>query len=173
MIPAVDVVGVFDSQFRQVFPTARTLKAIVKESAQVMAHPVESGSTIVDHRIILPIEIELSLIMKPDSYVDAYNQVRKSFLNAELLTVQTKTARYSNMLIDAMPHDEDPATFDTITMGLSLREVKIARAKTGVIPLGTSKNANNSSTENAGQKQPKSAAADLLSRAGVSLSSFF
>lgn len=65
---AQDTVAVYTQDFSQVFRNARAIKAVVKEQAKVMEHPVESGAIITDHRIILPTEVELSLILTPATY---------------------------------------------------------------------------------------------------------
>jgi hypothetical protein len=100
---AYDQVAIFDDDFIQLFPGARAIKAIVKEQSKVMEHPLEDGATITDHRVILPIEIELSFILKPEDYQDTYNQIKQYYLDATLLNVQTKSGVYQNQLIQAMP----------------------------------------------------------------------
>ena len=114
-----DVVGVFDQQtFSQVFSDARPIKAKVNETASVMSHPVEDGTIITDHKIINPVDIELS------------------------------------MIISAMPHDEDPSVYDSVTIAVKLTEVKFATFTTGEAPkVSTPKNAKNSKTKATGKKQ--------------------
>lgn len=171
---AADVVGIFDSSTsQQLFTNARPIKARVNEVAKVMEHPLANGSTIVDHVVILPIQIDLSIICTPDTYRDVYATLKQYFVQKNLVTVQTKTARYPRMLINAMPHDEDPDMWNTISIGLSLRQAQIVQAKFGTIPQGTAKNPVNTSTVETGQKQPKSAAIDLAQRAINGIKGFF
>ena len=62
---SADVVAVFNQATgAQVFADARPLKAVVSETAQLMTHPLEDGSNIIDHRIILPIGLSLSILTK-------------------------------------------------------------------------------------------------------------
>ncbi|EBW5579129.1 hypothetical protein PL246_09500 [Salmonella enterica] len=124
-----DVVAVLDSSFRQVFPDARPVKATIKEEAKAMQHPVENGASVVDHRVILPVEIKLSLILAGDAYRDVYQQIRQYWLRGDLLSVQTMTGTYQNMMISGMPHDETPELIDSIPMEISLIEEKIAATK--------------------------------------------
>lgn len=129
---ALDVVGLYDDQFRQLVAGARPVKAIVSEEARVMDHPVEDGSTITDHRVMLPVEVELSLLLR--SPRDDYAQLRGIYQRAELVTVLTRTSAYQNMLIQSLPHDEDPAMFDTVPLALRLREVKLVQAQFQALP---------------------------------------
>lgn len=131
---AVDYVAVFDQDFNQLFRDARAIKATIKEEAKVMEHPVENGTIITDHRIILPVEIDLAMILLPDVYQDVYEQIRQYYFSSTLLTIQTKSGIYNNQLIAAMPHEEDPDQFDVITLALSLKQVQFVTAQYGVIP---------------------------------------
>ena len=154
----LDVVAVYNQTFTQLFKTAHQMKAVVNESAKVMEHPVESGATITDFRIINPVEIELSLLLDGADFKDTYNAIKQEFLKSSLLVVQTKTASYKNMMIQAMPHVEEPAIFDTVTIGLKLKEVKLVEAQFGTLPPQAVKSAGDSSTVDGGQKQIDSAA---------------
>lgn len=165
---AIDYVAVFTQDFTQVFPRARILKATVKEQAKVMEHPVETGAIITDHRIILPVEIELSLILQSADYADTYKTIRQYYLNATLLVVQTRSGIYDNQLIASMPHEEDPTQYDALTIALSLKQVLFVKAT-----YGKAKNPKNSSTVNRGTQQPTTpsaakttAAQDIFHRLG-------
>lgn len=148
---AFDTVAVFTQDFFQVFQEARAIKAVVKEQAKLMEHPVESGAIITDHRIILPVEIELSLILTPEFYQEVYKSIRQYYLNGTLLVVQTRSGIYENQLIAGMPHEEDPEIFDTIAIALSLKEVIFVTAQYGVVP----RSAKNGPTTNKGAQQGK------------------
>lgn len=154
---AQDVIGVFrNDNFAQVFDRARPIKAKVNEQAQVMSHPVEDGSTVTDFKVILPIEIELSMILSSFDYKSVYKTIKDLFQASTLLTVQTRSDTYKSMIISAMPHDEDADVFDSITLALKLTEVKFATVKTGKAPkVSSPKDKRNSKTSNGGKQQPK------------------
>lgn len=143
------MVAVFDQNFNQLFREARAIKAVVKEQAKVMEHPVESGAIISDHRIILPVEIDLSLILSSVDYQDVYTSIKQYYLNATLLIVQTRSGIYTNQLIAALPHEEDPTMFDALTIALSLKEVITVTAQFAVTP----KRNSNTNTANRGTQQ--------------------
>ena len=149
---AVDVVGVFDASLNQMFADARPIKAMVKPDSKFMDHPGESGITITDHRVFQPVEIELSLILKAATFRTTYQQVKTAYTALTPLSVQTKADTYSNMYIAAMPHDEDPEIFDTISLALKLREVVIVTAQYQQLPASQVAKKSNSSTTKTGQK---------------------
>jgi hypothetical protein len=131
---AQDLVAVYTQDYLQVFPKARPLKAIIKENSKIMDHPLETGATVVDHRIINPVEIELTMVLSSFDYRDTYQQIKKLYLDGELLIVQTRSDTYTNQIIESIPHDESPDFFDAITLSLSTREVQFAVAETSFIP---------------------------------------
>lgn len=121
---AQDVVAVFDiTGTTQLFPHARPIHAVVKPTSRTMEHPIENGQTIADHRIIMPVEIDLSLVIPADYYQTSFLDILDSFSYANLLIVQTKFGTYRNMIIADLPHEEDPDMFDAIKISLRLREV--------------------------------------------------
>lgn len=150
---AADVVAVFDNSFNQVFTNARPVKAMIREASRVMEHPVETGATITDHRVIEPIEIELSLVLSSADYRSVYQQIREVFFAATLLSVQTRTSIYSNMLISEMPHDEDADLFDAVSIALKLKEVLFVAAQYGNLPASSVADKSQASTTQRGELQ--------------------
>lgn len=126
---AADVVCILDSSLRQVLATARPIKAVVKEEAEAMRHPLETGAKVIDHIVIQPITLELSLILSGDEYRQTYQTARELFHRGELLTVQTRTGSYPSMCITALPHEEGPDMYDATALALTLTEVQIVEAQ--------------------------------------------
>ena len=153
---AVDSVAVFNQDFEQLFKQARALKAVVKEQSKLMEHPVETGAIITDHRIVLPVEIELTLILTSEAYQDVYKSIRQYYLNGTLLLIQTRSDIYSNQLISSMPHEEDPEQYNVIPLVLNLKEVRFVTAQYGVIP----KQPKNANTVKLGAQQGKPASTE-------------
>lgn len=146
---ASDKVAVYNQDFEQLFRRARAIRAVVKEESRLMEHPMENGAIITDHRIILPVEIELNLILASVDYQDVYRDIRQYYLDGDLLVVQTRSDIYDNQIIQAMPHEEDPDQYDVISMILQLKQVQFARVEFGVVP----RNTNNATTQNRGAQQ--------------------
>lgn len=158
---AVDSVAVFTQDFTQVFKKARAMKAVVKEQSKLMEHPVESGIVITDHRIILPVEIELTLILSSYDYQSVYKSIKQYYLNGTLLVVQTRSDIYENQLIASMPHEEDPSQYDVIPLILNLKQVQFVTAEYGVVP----KAPKNTNTTKRGTQQTTPAPANQASAA--------
>lgn len=152
---SADVVAIYDDNFNQIFSGARPIKVTVTEIAKVMEHPIETGATITDHRVIQPVEIEMSMIITGAEYRSVYQQIRQIYQNATLLTVQTRTASYTDMLLNGIPHEEDPDYFDAIAIILKLKEVLFVTAQFGTLPPSKVANKSQASTVQQGNKQTK------------------
>jgi hypothetical protein len=130
----VDYAAIFTQDYTQIFREARMIKAVVKEQSKVMEHPIENGGIITDHRIVLPVEIDISLILASTDYQDVYKQIRQYYLMATLLVVQTRAGIFKNQLITSMPHEEDPAMFNALTIALSTKQIVFVTPQYGVVP---------------------------------------
>lgn len=164
---AVDVVGVFDSGFQQLFDGARPLRALIREGSKLPEHTVETGATIGDHRVFLPVLIELHMILTPENYQDIFQQIKTAWKDTAALSVQTKADTYSNMFIEEMPHDEQAEMFDTVAVAVKLKQVRFVNAQYAQLPPSKVKKKSNASTTKTGQKQAteskkSSAAYDLI-----------
>lgn len=152
---ASDLVGIFDQNFRQIVIGARPIKVTVREISRIMDHPIETGSVISDHRIIMPEEIEFSTILPSGDYRSVYQQLETIFNAGTLLNVQTRTSTYKNMVIEEMPHQEDPDLFSTVSLGIRMRQAQIINTLSQALPPQSVKNPVDQSTANIGQQQPQ------------------
>lgn len=142
----IDTVAVFSQEYIQVFRDARPIKAVIKETSKVMEHPIENGAIVTDHRIVLPIEIQLSMILTPDTYRQTYDEIKQFYIEGTLLIVQSRSGIYINQLIQEMPHEEDPTIYDTISLDLNLKQVQMVTAQYTTTP----RNPKNSNSINRG-----------------------
>lgn len=164
---AQDVVAVLDANFAQVFEKARAIKATILRASKAMEHPLETGATVTDHRIILPVSVELSMILSSADYRAVYQQVRDLFTKGSLLTVQTRVDSFPSMLIEKMPHDETPELFDGVALALTLKEAQFVQPQFSALKVARPKD---TSTAKRGQQQPTEAPA---ARKQSVLSGFF
>lgn len=160
-----DAVSILNqTTFDQLFADARPIKVTVSPTAKLMEHPLETGATIIDHRIINPIEIELSLLVTSRSqlhdYRSVYAQLRQAFDAGDLVTVQTKAASYPNMVIYEIPHQEDADMFDAFSIALKLKEAKYVEARYATLKVGDVSKAQNSSTVARGEQQTTESTTD-------------
>jgi hypothetical protein len=155
----VDVVGIYDNDtFQQLFSTARPIKANINRVAKIMEHPIEDGSIVQDFMIIQPVDIELSLILTGDEYQSVYQQIRTCFLTGTQLSIQTKADVFSDMLIQAMPHEETADMFDAIPLALKLREIQEVIVQYQALTATNVQQPADASTVNTGTQQPQQSA---------------
>lgn len=121
-----DAVAVYTQDYQQVFKNARPIRASVRPSSKLMEHPLETGATIADHRIILPTEIDLVLIATTVDYYNTYQTIQQLFNEGILLIVQTRASVYFNQVLQEIPHEETPERFNTIQIALRLKEAQYA-----------------------------------------------
>ncbi len=172
---AADVVGIFDSDFRQLVPEGRPIKASVTEPSKVMEHPLEDGSTVADHRVFLPVEIEMTMLVP----IEIFQRLRAIYRQTETVTIQTNSGSYDNMIIETLPHDETPDAFDMLPVAAKFREVQFVAAQFQALPpksVGKSANGNpsrNASTTKKGEQSGKPAAAATERRSSVAYGVLF
>lgn len=135
-VARLDVVAILDQEsLQQIASGARPVKAAVRETARVMDYPVETGAILSDHKISNPTEVELICIIPQEEYQTAYQEIRNAWVNATLLSIQTRTGTYRNMIISDMPHEEDPEMFTAVTQAIRFREI-IFFAPNSIAPPG-------------------------------------
>lgn len=152
---AVDVVGVYDANYQQIFRDARPVKCSIKESKNFFTHPIETGESITDHRIIQPVEIELAVIAQGDATKDAYSEIKQLYLSDSPVTIQTRVASYSNLYLADMPHEETPDLFDAIPIVLKFKEARFVDAQFSELPPEKVKDKKHSSTVDKGTQTGK------------------
>lgn len=152
-----DVVGVYTSAYRQIIMGARPIVAQVAPVAMPFDHPLESGGVATDWRVILPTEVTLNVYLTPAEYRATYAAIEALFVGTELFIVQTLVATWKNMMLVAMPHDEDGSTSDLIAMQLRFRQVTLIKAQFQAMgPQQTAAPADQSTVKK-GDVQPKGA----------------
>ena len=169
--------------FVSAFPAARPIQATVSETGRLMSHPLEDGSSIVDHRIIFPTVITLSIIIDPrlvtfrplagefgvSTYRSTYNEIREDFRNSTQFEIQTKSRTYENMYLQNIPHEETPNQFDTITMILEFSEAKFSTVVIQALSMDQVADPADSSTLEKGAQTSQNEG----NRGGSTLSRFF
>lgn len=161
---AVDVVAITGAGFLPLFSAARPLAASIYEFADVMEHPLETGSVIADHIVFKPIEIELPLLCVGEvAYRSTYAAIRTVYAAGTLLTIRTRTSSYPNMVITDLPHDETPDAFNAIAIRLRLREAHFVTPATGLASDQVDNQAQ-TSTQNRGAQQTTAANASTTTQ---------
>jgi hypothetical protein len=149
-----EIVGIFDASFNHILQGVNIIKASVNESAKIFDHPIETGSTVNDHKIINPVEIEFSCVLKGAQYKNVYQEIKQIFQSSQLLTIQTRTGSYANMALEKMPHEEEGGMASSIMIGLQFKEAFLVKAQFGVFALSDVKSPSQSSTVGRGEQLP-------------------
>jgi len=97
-------------------------------------------------------------------YYDQYLKIKRSFINADLFYVHTRTGIFSNMMITEMPHEESPAQYDTIAVALKLVEVLLVEAQFAPLPASKVKDPTNQSTKDKGIANSKTASPESTAK---------
>mgnify|MGYP000882829430 FL=1 len=150
-----DTVAIYDQNFDQFIPYSRPMKCSVTEPTKNMEHPIETGSVITDHRVIMPVEIDMALVLDADVYYDQYQQMKQAMKAATLFYIGTRTGIYRNMMITDIPHEESPDQYDTITVNIKFKEVQLVTATFEPLTARKVQNKDNASTKDRGQQNSK------------------
>jgi len=150
-----DPVQVYDQETSsEVFQDGITMRVSVNEEATLMSHPIEDDSSVSDFRVVQPSTIELNLMVGRENYQTAYGEIKQGFLKATKFQIQTKTNVYDNMIIGALPHEENAEQYNVIPIVVSFKEVKFAKSELIKISEDDARFAKHSDTKKAGRKQP-------------------
>lgn len=150
---AADRVFIMESHsLIQCFPYARPLSLKVNDQARMAKHTLEDGSTITDHLIIDPVSIEIRMIFIR-GFRNTHAAIRLAFEEGLLLTIQTKTHTYTNMVITALPHEETTDYWDVICVNLKLEEARFVTPDRAKLSASDVHKTSNASTVKRGSLQ--------------------
>lgn len=170
MAEETEVYGIYDTDFSLRFEKMQVIKASIMREAKLMEHPLEDGSSIADHRVIQPTEIEMPVLLPAGEYRSLYQEINKAWLGTELFYIHTRAGIYKSMALEAMPHEENPEQFDVIPMVLRLKEVKLVATQYQALPAKKVARAADQSTvkraEQTGEQPKKTAFKNLFSWGG-------
>lgn len=169
---AEDVVAIYNASQSQVFEDARPMKASVSYYSRQFEHPLEDSTVITDHRVIMPVEISLVMTIPFGEYKDAYLNITNAFLRGDILQVRTKARTYLNMVIQAMPHEENPEKFDAIDIVLELKETQFFTTTVTTLSVDNVEDATQSSSVQRGEQNPQTDAS-IGAQAVDGITSFF
>lgn len=105
-------------------------KLQVVRASKSMEHPLESGVTITDHRVITPVEVIAAMVFinRGGSNTD-YDVLEALFKSGDFVTVQTRFDTFSNMIVEAIPHEEDTENVDGAVVMVKFKQVLTVTSK--------------------------------------------
>ncbi|CNI48481.1 phage baseplate protein [Yersinia pekkanenii] len=149
-----EILGIYDNDFNLMFENAINMKASIFEGSKLMEHPIEDGSTKTDHKIILPVEIEITLWIPEEHYKDTHAIIKQALHSDSSFQVNTRVGVYSNMMLSEMPHEEAPEQSGAIIITLSLKEAVIVTTQYQALTSRKVKDPKDTSTVNRGEQKP-------------------
>ncbi len=127
------VVGIYTSDAQQVLKKADLMDLDVQDVSELMEHPVETGVNIIDHRILMPVSIEISMLFDPRNKKNLYEELIQLRDNGFYLTIQTNVKIYPNQVIKDIKHKENAEMYGAIMVQVSFRQVEISNASFSTI----------------------------------------
>lgn len=131
---ASDVVCIMDEDGRQLFETARAVRAMCQDDSELFQHPLETGNKTTDFKIDKPKVVQLAVVIPADDYSYAYPQLAKAKVDGKTFSVQTKARVYNDMVIQAMPHEEGEQWGDCLAVAITFVEVQWYQATVEMLP---------------------------------------
>lgn len=148
-------IRVTDSETAELIWTEVTHMGVSTDrTAQVMQHPVETGSVVMDHRVIDPTTLYLRLIMSKDNYRKVYASIQSYHVQNKLVKIHTRTRVNRNMAIVAFPDEQDPELFDALSMEVTFREMIFISPSQGTMTEENQREKADANTVLQGQKSP-------------------
>lgn len=126
----------------------------VEESKTVTKFAVEDGTERSDHVIENPIEISIDFVIHKNLKQD-FNELKTAFEQNRLLTIQTKTNVYSNMLISNISQAQDSDKYDAVNVSVDFTEWVEVTPEYGELKKSTVKNPVHADAINRGAQQAK------------------
>lgn len=164
------LVAILNAQTLQsIFSTegANPMNVTVRETSKLTSWPVEDGTQRTDHRVLDPIEIEISLLLSSDFNRDLFDQLRQIYLRGDDIFVQTKMRTYEAMMLTEIPHEEQADQWGNIPVTVRLKEVITIKPEFGTLPPSKVANPKQSSTTKKGGQQTAEADAPTRRKASV------
>ena len=165
-LPSDDVISILDEDGNQLIENARPISVSVNRDSKKFIHPLETNAVRADHKIITPVEITMRVILEAENYEDTYQEIGSLFRDSTEVLIQTKADTFDRMILERMPHTEDPSLFDAISMDLRFGETLIGN--TVILEVDDS-----FTTTNRGQLQPSEASPDQTNQGSLLYNAFF
>lgn len=123
--------------------------------SKMCEHPVESGSVVTDHKIILPKQCTITIAM-PAYYQDiVIKEIEKYHRESTPLSVHDCGMIYNNMVITDYPHTTDTKTASRLVFTIEMKELVVVEPEYVKLDMSKVKAAKDASTVKKGIKNTK------------------
>ena len=113
-----------DAVGKEIIPEIRVVSISPKPRARLIRHPIESGGTTVDNKVIDPTTLDVHCYVK---WADrkAVDTIFEMFRNREykFYSVVARDGIYANLALVSCPNTQTPQKFDVFEFTLGFQEV--------------------------------------------------
>lgn len=128
----------------------------IDRPSRLCKHPVESGVTVSDHKIIDPVKCTITIAM-PAYYQDiVIKELAEYYKKSTPLSVHDVSGIYNNMVVTNYPNTTDKKTADRLVFNVELEQIIVVDSQYVTLSKEQVANAKNASTVKRGMKQAKS-----------------
>ncbi len=156
------VTALFDSDGNQLFETVVILEMSTSPSNTFAEHTLEDGTVVSDNKIKNQTRINVTAILSPDDFKEAYAKLKAADNNNTKFTIQNRVDTFDSMYIEAYPYSESSRIANTIAININFVEQKFADVKTGDLPASKVNNASDADPVDSGTKLPQEKTTTLL-----------
>ena len=93
----------------------------VQETSTVTKYAVEDGTNRNDHIVHNPTEITMRFTLAGE-VSQFFSAIKQTYTNRDLITVQTRTDVYADMIVTDIPQEQSGAAMDAVTLDIRLSE---------------------------------------------------
>ena len=122
-----------NDSLQPIWAGASPMQVSVSETSKATRFAVEDGSVRNDHVVRNATEISIKMMLAGD-VTNLFEALRTTYQQRDLVTIQTKTAVYTNMLVEEMPHEQDPGMADAVAVDLRFVEWQEVKPEYGELP---------------------------------------
>lgn len=137
------------------------------DELEITDHPIQVGSSIVDHAFKRPAEITLQLgwsnspsdstsVLNPNYVQEVYQKLQELQVQLARFTVYTGKRQYENMMCQSLSTETTFKTAYTLSVKMVCKQLILVNTQTVPIPAATAKNpSKNATPQQTGQKTLK------------------
>lgn len=119
---AITRVEILDNETLQpIWVGSDIMDVSVKETSTPTKYAVEDGTNRNDHIIYNPTEIGMRFTIAGD-VSQLFNAIKQTYTERALVTVQTRTDVYADMIVTGIPQEQSGAAMDAVMLDISLSE---------------------------------------------------
>ena len=121
MAEITPVVILDNDSLQELWTGTDIMRVSVHETSKATRYAVEDGTSRNDHVIQNPTEIEIRMVLVGE-VSRLFQLLKQTYLERKLVTVQTKTDVYTDMLVEEIPHEQDAGMADGVTVNVRMVE---------------------------------------------------